>query len=98
MDGNRLSDPVAFNFDQDGSMTQLNISKDILTSNRGGHVPISDRPHQYLSKEEGDDVVVADLLSAAVSNRMSQLSAVEEEDDAKMNNDFQNYLSNQSLA
>lgn len=95
VDGNRPSDPVAFNFEHEGS-TQLNISKDILISNRG--VAISDRPHQFLSREDGDDALAADMLSAAVSNRMSQLSAVEEEDDAKLNQDFQNYLSNQSLA
>ena len=31
-----------FNFDQEGSMTQLNISKDMLTSNRGGQFAISE--------------------------------------------------------
>lgn len=78
-------------------MTQLNISRDILISSRGGPFAVSDRPHQMLQREGVEDVLVTDMLSAAVSNRLSQLSAVEEEDDAKLNQDLQNYLSNQSL-
>lgn len=44
-----------------------------------------------------DDGQAGELLSAAVSNRLSQLSAVEEEDDAKLNQELQNYLSNKSI-
>ena len=93
---NRPSDPNGFCYDYDGSI-QLNISRDIIASQRTGYLPASERAHQMMSREDLEEGQVADLLSGAISNRLSQLSAVEEEDDAKLNQEFQNYLSNKSI-
>ena len=96
MELNRPSDPHGLYFEHDGSI-QLNISRDIINSYRAGYMAVSDRAHQLISRDDLEDGQAGELLSAAVSNRLSQLSAVEEEDDAKLNQELQNYLSNKSI-
>lgn len=70
VDLNRQSDPHGLYFEHDGSI-QLNISRDIINSYRAGYMAVSDRAHQIISREDIEDGQAGDLLSAAVSNRLS---------------------------